>query len=126
MEFVAQLLFELVLQVVMELLVELGAHGLKGKRPPLHPAVAFGVYVLLGAGSGALSVVFFHQRFLEEAWAAYANLLFTPLAVGAVMGAIGAWRRRRGDSLVRLDQFLYGYTFALSFALARLWLSASS
>lgn len=66
-----------------------------------------------------MSCAFLQQRFLEGQIVAYANLVVTPIVVGAAFGLIGAWRSKRGKELVRLDKFLYGYTFALAFALAR-------
>jgi hypothetical protein len=35
------------------------------------------------------------------------------------MVALGAWRAQRGEPLLRLDRFSYGYLFALSQALVR-------
>ena len=125
MSFIAELLFEILIQLFVELLVELGVHGLKRNASPLHPALAFFVYVLLGAVFGALSTVFVQQRFLEGQIAAYANLLVTPLLVGAALGLVGTWRSKRGMELVRLDKFLYGYSFALAFALSRYCLTAA-
>lgn len=48
-----------------------------------------------------------------------ANLVLTPLAVGLCMSAMGAWRSKRGDALLRIDRFSYGYLFALTMALVR-------
>jgi hypothetical protein len=48
-----------------------------------------------------------------------ANLILTPLAVGALMAAIGAWRVRRSQPVLRIDRFAHGYLFALTFALVR-------
>ena len=125
MSFIAEIIVEILVQFFLELLVELGIHGLKTKASPLQPVLAFFVYVFLGAGFGALSCVVLQQRFLEGQLAAYANLLVTPLVVGAAFGLIGAWRAKRGMDLVRLDKFFYGYTFALAFALARYWFTAA-
>ncbi|MDC9640262.1 hypothetical protein QYG06_18720 [Xanthomonas euvesicatoria] len=35
------------------------------------------------------------------------------------MAALGAWRARRGDPVLRIDRFSHGYLFALCFALMR-------
>ena len=55
---------------------------------------------------------------MPESWR-LANLAFTPLAVGGVMVIIGAWRARRGQPLLRIDRFAYGYLFALALGLVR-------
>ncbi|MEG2050389.1 MAG: hypothetical protein RR100_26340 [Comamonas sp.] len=50
--------------------------------------------------------------------------MLTAIAVGAVMGAMGAWRARKGEPLLRINRFFYGYLFALCFALVRfVWAS---
>jgi hypothetical protein len=36
-----------------------------------------------------------------------------------MMCLMGAWRARRGDDVLRIDRFAYGYVFALSLALVR-------
>jgi hypothetical protein len=35
------------------------------------------------------------------------------------MCAMGVWRARRGEQLLRIDRFSYGYLFAVSLALVR-------
>lgn len=35
------------------------------------------------------------------------------------MTAMGAWRARRGEPVLRIDKFAYGYLFALSLAIVR-------
>lgn len=38
---------------------------------------------------------------------------------GLLMSAMGTWRRRRGEELLRIDRFAYGYVFALALAIVR-------
>jgi hypothetical protein len=129
MEILAEILFsllawlaELLLQVVLEALAGAGLRSLKAPfRParevsPVWAAVGYTVY---GAGIGGLSLLVFPAPWLESTWARIANLAVTPLAAGAVMALMGAWRRRRGDALLRLDRFSYGVLFAFSLALVR-------
>jgi hypothetical protein len=40
------------------------------------------------------------------------------------MTALGAWRSGRGQELMRLDRFLYGYCFALAVAAVRFQFAA--
>jgi len=47
------------------------------------------------------------------------NLLLTPVFAGLVMVGVGAWRAKRGDDLLRIDRFAYGYIFALAMAVIR-------
>ena len=110
---------------MLELLVEMGAHGLRRDRSPLHPAVSTIIYVVLGGVLGWVSYLFFPQHLISHPYASVANLILTPIAVGLSLGAIGAWRTKRGTELVRLDKFAYGYAFALAFALARFVLGSA-
>lgn len=125
MSFLAELLVEFFIQFVLEVLVEMGAHGLRRDRSPLHPAISTAIYILLGGILGWISCLFFPQHLISHPYASIANLILTPIAVGLALGAIGAWRAKRGTELVRLDKFAYGYAFALAFALARFLLGAA-
>lgn len=125
MSFVVELLVEFVIQGVIEVLVDLGAHSVKRDGKPPHPLLSVLAYVAIGAALGWLSHLFFPHPLVSHPHAGIANLVLTPVAVGLLMGAIGAWRSRRGSELVRLDKFAYGYAFALAFALVRFWLGST-
>ena len=80
-------------------------------------------YTLFGAILGGLSLLVFPDNLVPEAWR-IANLVLTPLAVGAMMAGMGVWRARRGQPVLRIDRFAYGYLFALSLALIRFFFAA--
>lgn len=129
MEILAELLFtllmwlaELALQLVLEILAEMGLRVLREPFRPtreVSPWVAALGYAVYGAAVGGLSLLVFPLAFLAHPWARAANLVLTPLAAGVVMSMMGAWRRRRGEQLVRLDRFSYGVLFALSLGVVR-------
>ncbi len=123
-ELLLEIVGEFVLQVIGEALLELGLHSLAVpfQRAPNPWLAAFG-YALLGAMVGGLSLLVFPSHFVPPPWRML-NLLATPVAVGGVMALLGAWRSRRGDSVLRIDRFAYGYLFALSVALVRFWFAA--
>ncbi len=113
---------EFFVQIVLEIFAELGLHGLREpfRRPkPMHPIFAAICYIGLGAFLGWLSLYFFPSAFIHSELGRVANLISTPLAAGAVMAAIGAWRMRRGKDTIRLDRFAYGYLLALAMGLVR-------
>ena len=121
MEVLFQVIAEIVLQVVLELLFELGLRRVgeivaRPKRPWL---AAIG-YALLGSIAGGISLLLFPAHLLQTPTARIVNLLLTPLAAGAAMVALGRWRQRKGQRLIRLDRFAYGYLFALAMAIVRL------
>lgn len=117
--FLLQVLAELALQAVIEALAELGFHGLRarlGARPPPHPVIAALGHLVLGTAGGGLSLLVFPDSFIGHPILRIANLVVTPVCLGVIMGVIGAWRRRHGQELIRLDQFAYAYLFALGLA----------
>lgn len=129
MEILAELVFnlllwlaELLLQVVLEVLAEFGLRALREPFRPareLSPWVAAPGYAVYGTAVGALSLWLFPAPWLTDTWARIANLGLTPLAAGGVMALMGAWRRRKGEPLLRLDRFSYGVLFAFCLALVR-------
>ncbi len=119
-ELIVQFVGEVLLQIVFQLLAELGLRGLRRVTVEIvNPWVAVLFYVLLGAGLGWLSVQILPSLLLASRTAQLANLVVTPILAGLAMVALGAWRRRREQALIRLDGFAYGYLFALSMAVIR-------
>lgn len=119
MEFLLELLGELLIQIVVECLVELGIHSIgEPLRKPPNPWIAAIGYALFGAIIGGLSLFVVPHNLMPEAWRV-ANIVLTPLAAGLAMMAMGRWRARRGDTRLRIDRFGYAYLFALAMALVR-------
>lgn len=118
LEFVA----EIFLQVVFEWLAEFGFRALRApfksdrETSPTFAAVG---YALFGMAAGALSLLVFPASFVQSPTARIANLVITPVIAGALMSVLGAWRRRRGQDLIRLDRFAYGLLFAFAMAAVR-------
>lgn len=117
--FIFELIGEFLLQVFAEALVELGLHSIAEpfRREP-NPWLAAIGYALFGALLGGLSLLVFPANFAPGAWR-LVNLAFTPVAAGLTMCLIGRWRARRGEEVLRIDRFAYGYLFALSLGLVR-------
>lgn len=122
MELFLELLLEFFIQIVGEILFELGLHSLK--NPALNPPNPWFTalpYSLCGALFGGISLwPFPHHMVAGTVWR-NANLIVTPIIAGLSMSCLGAWRARRGQSIFPIDRFAYGYLFALSFALVRLF-----
>jgi hypothetical protein len=119
-EFLLEVLGELLLQFVAEVLLELGLHALVEpfqKRP--NPWLAAMGYLCFGVAAGGLSLLLVPSHLVTTKALRILNVIITPLAVGALMAAIGVWRTRRGQQLFRIDRFAYGYLFAVALALVR-------
>ncbi|RQP21463.1 hypothetical protein DZC73_28505 [Albitalea terrae] len=128
-EIVLELFGDVLLQVVLQVLAEVGVHswrGLRdpdGERPPANPVLATLGYLLFGTIVGGLSLFFRPELLLAPGKLRWLNLVVTPLISGLVMMAMGAWRRRRDQPLVRMDRFAYGYTFAFAASAARFFVA---
>ena len=119
-ELILELFGEVLLQIVFEALAEAGLHIVKRPdRAPAHPALLVVGYALLGLIAGALSLLVLPESLMHTRNGRIACLLLAPVASGLAMGLLGAWRQRRGQGVVGLDRFAYGYLFALGMALVR-------
>jgi len=124
MEIIFEVLFsfigEFVLQVLLEALAEMGLHSMRETwRKPPNPWFAAIGYALFGAIAGGLSLLFLPDLLVHSHSLQMINVILTPIAAGLAMMAMGAWRRRRDQDIIRLDKFAYGYLFALAMALVR-------
>lgn len=119
LEFLFEILGEFLLQAVGEALLEIGLHALAApfKRTP-HPWLAASGYTLFGAALGGLSLLLFPAYLVPPPWRVL-NLFLTPFAVGGLMVLMGQWRARRGEEVLRINRFLYGFLFAAALALVR-------
>ena len=125
LEFLFEVLSEFLLQVLGQALIELGVHSLAEPfRTPPNPWLAGLGFLFFGAILGGLSLAVFPTHFLAGQIWRILNLVLTPLAVGGTMSLMGAWRAKRGDPVMRVDRFAYGYLFALGLALVRFWFAA--
>lgn len=123
LEILFEFFFEVVIQIGFEILVELGLHSrakATRKRKERNPIWVIIGYAVLGIGVGAVSLLIFPQSLLPiSKMYQIIGLIITPLLGGLAMSAIGWIRRRKGESLIRLDSFAYGFIFALGMTFIR-------
>ena len=124
MQFLFEILIQLVAEIFGEILLELGmaafkdAFGRENRSPVL---AAFG-YLVLGAVAGGVSLWLYPERFLRPAIVPGLSVLVAPLAGGAVMHAWGEFRGARGHATTNLATFWGGAALLFSYSLARvLW-----
>lgn len=131
MEWLFELLFEifgeLILQFIFEAFAQVGLHVFKKPQEGrTSPVLLFVGYALLGALAGWLSTMLFPHYLLRTTVARLVYLFVAPAAVGAGIAAIGSWRAKRGQTGVGIDRFVFGYVFAFTFALVRLFFASSA
>lgn len=121
-EFLFSFLGEFVLQVLGEVFIEVGLHSLAEPfRKEPKPWLAAVGYTVFGAAIGGLSLLVFPHYLVASKGLRVANAALSPIAAGLSMAIMGKWRARRGQAVLRIDKFAYGYVFALAFGLVRFW-----
>lgn len=119
-EFLFEIVIEILIQLFFEALVELGLQSMAEPfRKPPNPWLAALGYGLLGLIAGGISLWLFPTYLVGGETLRIVNLVLTPVAVGLLMCLMGAWRAHRGQPVLRIDRFAYGYLFALALALTR-------
>lgn len=120
-----QIVGEMVLQLVLQVLVELGMHAIAEpfSRSKPRPWLAGIGYLIFGALIGLASTIFFPDSFISSTTGRVVNLVASPIVAGFCMAAVGAWRERRGQNLLTMDHFLYGFLFALALSETRFFLT---
>lgn len=119
-EFLIEIFGEILLQFIASALAEAGLHTFNDWRNyKANPWLAGAGYALIGAIAGGITVWLLPNPMLHNEALRKLNLLVTPLASGGMMALVGAWRAKRGDPVLRIDTFAYGYVFALALALVR-------
>lgn len=117
-----ELVLEFILQVLFELILELGweslAQAFGGRRYKLFPLACIG-WMMVGAACGGLSAWIFPYKVLRWSGPRGVSLFLSPLLCGAVMKAIGDRRREMGRPTTALATFWGGCLFAFGFAVAR-------
>ena len=123
-ELLLEVVGEFLIQVVVETLIQLGFHSLAApfKKTP-NPWVAAAGYTMFGAILGGISLLAFPTNLAPPSWRVM-NLVITPVAVGVIVALLGKRRVKRGQSMLRIDRFSYGYLFALSLGLVRFQFAA--
>ena len=120
MEFLFELLGEILLQILFEAGAELGLHALGDTFRRRHnPILSTLGFLLWGALAGGISLLVFPHSMIHQPWIRLFNLFITPLAAGSAMMLLARLRTRRGQMLVGLDRFGYAFSFALAMALVR-------
>ena len=124
-ELVFSFLGEFVLQVLGQLFIEVGLHSLAEPfRKEPKPWLAAVGYVVFGAVAGGVSLLVFPDYLVASKSLRVANAVLSPIAAGLSMAAMGKWRAQRGQAVLRIDKFSYGYLFALSLGLVRFWFAS--
>ena len=122
MEELIALALEFLLQLFGELLfgLSLQCFGPRGPQSKTERWTLAIVLSLIGGGSvGLVSLLVFPRAFLHESSLRIANLVASPIAVGATMAALGRYRRSERRGPFRIDSFWIAFSFALAMTAVR-------
>jgi hypothetical protein len=119
---VADLLFEVVFQVVAEEVVALAVRFIRNafqETRPIPPIPAATGHLLLGSAFGIVSLLLFPHPLFQPSQFHGISLVISPVITGLFMSQVGIILRRTGKRTVQIESFGYGFTFALGLAIVR-------
>ncbi len=122
MEILLEFVLQLVGEIMVEGLIELGWRGIASPfraESKLHPALVIFTYFLVGALSGAIAVWLLPAALIPSPAVRMANLVISPIVLGLAFELLGRRRSQAGRRRLIVDNFSYGFTFALTFGLVR-------
>lgn len=118
-----ELLFEVLIEVFGQLLIEFGLRGISATSQKRHsPVYAFFGYVMLGTICGGLSILFVSDPVITNEFFGMIHLLVAPVVAGLFMSVRRKLLIKKGKVCLRINSFVYGYSFALAFAAVRFYL----
>lgn len=120
MEFLFELIFEILFQFGFELIADV----LFGKTASERPILRVAMLLIVGGLAGGLSLLIFPQHLIRHGLVRYAAVIFAPALIGCVMAMIGRFRDQRGKEPRSLEHFAAGWAFAFAFGTVRVLLAA--
>ncbi len=122
-EFLLEIVFEAALQFAGEAILVFFLTAITEAINPEEelrsPVMAAVGYLLLGAGTGGISLVWFPSPLVHPSRFHGISLIISPLLTGSLMALLGSILRKHNKRTVRLESFGYGFVFALGMAFVR-------
>ena len=114
LEFVVEVVAEAVFVFLLTAIAE--ALGPPESRSPFMGGLG---YLLLGATTGGLSLLWFPFPLVQPSRFHGISLLVSPLLTGFLMAVLGSTLRKYNKRTVNLETFSYGFVFAFGMTLVR-------
>lgn len=108
------IILEFLTVLILEVLFSLGFRRINDIFS--HPIVTS---IIFGALSGFVSLLFFNEIIISDSSLQIANLLVTPLILGAIMSLIGKLYDKFHRKHSSLDSFTTGFSFGMAMTLVR-------
>ena len=128
MEIIIELLAQLVFEIVLQGIFELGGCGIvsifRKDDATVNPWLTICGYVLMGAIAGGISIWLIPMHLLKSPILQILNLAITPIALGFMFEVLGRWKTNHDEPRFAVDRFSYGFTFALTMGLIRYFFAA--
>jgi len=123
MQLLFEILLELVLPLVIEIFAELALHGVirfVRTNRVVRIVVTALMYFGVGLAAGFFSLLIWPKAFARSSTLPGISLVITPVLGGILMSYLAWLRVRAWDWTIRLETFAYGFLFAFAMALLRL------
>ena len=128
MEIIFELLAQLVLEIFVQGIFELGGRGIvssfRKDSEPVNWWLAICGYILMGAIAGGISIWLFPMHLLAMPVMQIISLAITPIVLGFMFEFMGRWKTSHAKARYAVDRFSYGFTFALTMGLIRYFFAA--
>lgn len=128
MEFILELIAQIVLEVAVQGIFELGGRGIvsifRRDGDTVKPWLAIFGYIAMGAIAGGISIWLIPMHLLKSPALQILNLAITPILLGFIFDALGRWKTNHDKPRHAVDRFSYGFMFALMMGLIRHFFAA--
>jgi hypothetical protein len=115
---VIEILIEVFVDLFGEVLLDVVVHAV-GARRGSSAVLRLLFFALMGAVTGALSLLVLPRHFIRSADLRLVALAVTPIVAGALFSWVGRSRRKRDREASALESFWPAFSFALAMAVVR-------
>jgi hypothetical protein len=113
-EFVGTAFFE----AISEVIIRSARKILRIDKIP-HPVFSFLGYIIVAFVLGSISIGIFKTHLVQSQAVQIASLILVPIAIGLLMSKRGKLLEKKNKEKIYLNNFIYAYSFALTFLLVR-------
>lgn len=119
MEFILELIFQLIGEIFFQILAELPFEWLRFKKKENPQLFSFSLSMFLGIIAGIISLFILKEHLIANMTLRIINVIIGPVLIGKLFVFLHGKRNYREDKLYLFSSFWSAYIFALSIAVIR-------